>query len=64
MKEQKKNQATGKITISKAALALNSAEMGIEGKQEDQQAIVAISSDELYTNFGDTDKKTLKNISQ
>ena len=56
MKEQKKAQAEGKLKISKAALALNNLEMGLEkeNKQEGDD-MVGVSADQLYTNFGQTD---------
>lgn len=58
LKEAKKDQKTGKIKISPAALALNSAEMGLEVKQDDKESgstILGISSDQIYTNYA-TDK--------
>mgnify|MGYP006891255346 CR=1 FL=1 len=68
LSEQKKQAKDGKkIKISKAALALNSAEMGLEEKEREGggQSIVGISSDQLYTNYGNSDdKKTLMNLNQ
>ena len=65
MKEQKKAQAEGKLKISKAALALNNLEMGLEkeNKQEGDD-MVGVSADQLYTNFGQTDSKTIKNMTE
>jgi len=66
MKEQKKAQAAGTLKISPAALALNNMEMGLESKDSKQEEddIVGISSDQLYTNFGQTDKKTIQTMSK
>ena len=67
--QKKQAEKEGKdIKISKAAKALNNAELGLDqnakietGKDQD---ILPISSDQMYTNFGETDEKTLKNLSQ
>lgn len=66
LQEQKKAQADGKLKISKAALALNNAEMGLETKENKQEGddMVGVSSDQLYTNFGQTDNKTIQKMTQ
>ena len=66
LKQAKKDEKTGKMKISPAALALNSAEMGLEVKNDDKESgntILGISSDQIYTTTA-TDKQAIKNISQ
>ena len=53
------------IKISKVTKALNNAKLGLDqnskietGKDHD----ILIFSDQMYTNFGDYNKKTLKNL--
>ena len=52
LKQAKKDEKNGKMKISPAALALNSAEMGLEVKADDKESgntILGISSDQIYT---------------
>lgn len=58
LKQAKKDEKNGKMKISPAALALNSAEMGLEVKNDDKESgntILGISSDQIYTTTA-TDK--------
>jgi uncharacterized protein YhaN len=58
LKQAKKDEKNGKMKISPAALALNSAEMGLEVKADDKESgntILGISSDQIYTTTA-TDK--------
>ena len=67
IKEMKNEVKNGKeIKMSKAAKELNNAELGMNKDKQiqngNEQEIVPISTDQMYTNFGTTDEKTIKKI--
>ena len=65
--QKQEAQKQGKqLKISKAAKALNNLELGLDSNQQIEngnvQDIVPISTDQMYTNFGKTDEKTIQRI--